>query len=159
MTTLETNLLSKGLTFVQTPKISKAPILEATKDFGRKMKIKYFFRYERNNFNKPQKCFISKSNWVPPDKGTDPDLIECINNFTKEIDELNVLREKPNLTIEEQLTLNNLRKNKDIVIKKADNGSVVVIMDTWNYITEGYRQLNNYNHYEKADIPPERQFK
>ena len=90
LTTLETNLLSKGLTFVQTPKISKAPILEATKDFGRKLKIKYFFRYERNNFNKPQKSFISKSNWVPPDKGTDPDLIESINNFTKEIDELNI---------------------------------------------------------------------
>ena len=36
--------------------------------------------------------------------GTDPDLIECINNVTKEIDELNVLREKPNLTIEEILT-------------------------------------------------------
>ena len=153
LTTLETNLLSKGLTFVQTPKISKAPILEATKDFGRKLKIKYFFRYERNNFNKPQKSFISKSNWVPPDKGTDPDLIECINNFTKEIDELNVLREKPNLTIEEQLTLNNLRKNKDIVIKKADKGSVVVIMDKKNYITEGYRQLNNYNHYEKVNEP------
>ena len=128
LTTLETNLLSKGLTFVQTPEISKAPILEATKDFGRKLKIKYFFRYE------PQKSFISKSNWVPPDKGTDPDLIECINNFTKEIDELHVLREKSNLTIEEQLTLNNLRKNK--VIKKADKGSVVVIMDKKNYITE-----------------------
>ena len=85
LTTLETILLSKGLTFVQTPKISKAPILEPTRDFGRKLKIKYFFRYERNNANKPQKSFISKSNWVPADKGTDPHLIECINNFTKEI--------------------------------------------------------------------------
>jgi len=120
LTTLETNLLNKGLTFVQTPMISKAPILEATRDFRRNLKIKYFFPYERNNFNKPQKCFIAKSNWVPPDKGTDPDLIECINNFTTEIDELNVLREeeKTNLRIEEKLTLNNLRKNKDIVIKK-----------------------------------------
>jgi hypothetical protein len=38
--------------------------------------------------------------------------------------------EKPNLRIEEKLTLNNVRKNKDMVIKKADKGSVVVIMDT-----------------------------
>jgi len=58
---LETILLSKGLTFAQTPKISKAPILEATRDFGRKLKIKYFFRYERNNFIKPQKSVIFKS--------------------------------------------------------------------------------------------------
>ena len=40
-----------------------------------------------------------------------------------------------------------------MVIKKADKGSVVVIMDTQNYITEGYRQLNNDNHYEKINEP------
>ena len=26
-------------------------------------------------------------------------------------------------------------------------------MDKKNYITEGYRQLNNYNHYEKVNEP------
>ena len=41
-------------------------------------------------------------------------------------------------------------KNLDIVIKKADKGSVVVIMDKKNYITELYHQLNNCNQYEKV---------
>ena len=77
----------------------------------------YFFRYEPNNFNQPQKSFISMSNWVSPDTRTDPDLLACINNFTMEIDELNVLREKSNLTIEENLAINNLRKHTDIIIK------------------------------------------
>ena len=36
-----------------------------------------------------------------------------------------------------------------MVIKKADKGSVVLIMDKQNYITEGYHQLNNHNHHEK----------
>jgi hypothetical protein len=83
--------IGNKLRFFQTPNISKAPILEATRDFGRKLKIKYFLRSERNNFDKP--------NWVPTDKGTDPDLLECLNKFTKEIDKLNVLRQKLNLTV------------------------------------------------------------
>jgi len=73
--------------------------LKVTSDFGRKLKIKYFFRYERNNFNKPQTRFRYKSNRVPREKGTDPDLIECRNNFTKEIDELNVLLGKNKFNI------------------------------------------------------------
>ena len=37
-------------------------------------------------------------------------------------------------------------------VKQVANGSVVVvIMDKKSYITEGYRQLNNDNHYENAN--------
>ena len=50
----------------------------------------------------------------------------------KEMEELNVLRGKRNISIEEKLTLNNLLKIK---IQS-------VIMDKKNYITESYRQLN-----------------
>jgi len=111
LTTLERNLLSKGLTFVQTPNISKTLILEATRDFGRKLKIKYFFRYERNNFNKPQKRIISKSYLVQPDKGTDHNLIECINKFTNEIEELSVIQEFV-FTVQEILMLNTYVKQR-----------------------------------------------
>ena len=44
-----------------------------------------------------------------------------------------------------------LRKNLNIVIKKADKGSAVVIMDTVDYLREGYRQLNDRNFYTKLD--------
>ena len=37
------------------------------------------------------------------------------------------------------------RKNPEIVIKKADKGSAVVIMNTTDYLREGYRQLRDHN--------------
>ena len=127
--------------------------MEAIREFGRKLKIKYFFRYERNSYSKNQKTFTYKSNWVPADKVTDPDLLECISNYTKEIGDLNIFKEKSNLSSSERVTLNRLRRNKNIVFKKADKGSVIVIMDKNGYIAEGTRQLNNTAHYEKLDAP------
>ena len=40
-----------------------------------------------------------------------------------------------------------IRKNPDIVIKPADKGSAVVIMDRQTYIQEGLRQLENKDFY------------
>ena len=43
-----------------------------------------------------------------------------------------------NLTKEQWKGLMELRKNPEIVIKKADKGSAVVIMNTTDYLREGY---------------------
>ena len=92
---------------------------------------------------------IIDNNYI--NRNIDPDLLDCISNYTKEIDKLNIVRENSNLNNSERLTLYQLRNSKDLVFKKADKGSVVVIMDKINYLTEGYRQLNNVNHYQKID--------
>ena len=42
-----------------------------------------------------------------------------------------------------------LYNNNDIVIKPADKGGSIVIMNTSDYILEANRQLNNNDHYEK----------
>ena len=47
-----------------------------------------------------------------------------------------------------------LRKNPEIVIKKADKGSAVVIMNTTDYLREGYRQLSDPNFYTKIREDP-----
>ena len=47
-----------------------------------------------------------------------------------------------NLTKEQWKGLMELRKNPEIVIKKADKGSAVVIMNTTDYLREGYRQIS-----------------
>jgi len=51
-----------------------------------------YFRSDFNSYTKNTKAFTSKSNWVPPLKSMDPDLLECINNFTDEIENLQVLK-------------------------------------------------------------------
>ena len=55
-----------------------------------------------------------------------------------------------NLTLNEKRALAELSNNTDIVIKPADKGSAVVVMDRIDYITEGLRQLSNTNHYRET---------
>ena len=41
-----------------------------------------------------------------------------------------------------------LKNNENIVIKKADKGSAVVVMNTTDYLREGYRQLSDQKFYQ-----------
>jgi hypothetical protein len=43
----------------------------------------------------------------------------------------------------ERTALQNLRSNEDIIIKPADKGSAVVVMDKSAYIREAERQLSD----------------
>lgn len=63
------------------------------------------------------------------------------------------LRTQPNLTHEESSSLKDLAQNKEIVIKPADKGSMVVVMDTEQYLWEGYRQLADQKYYCKLKKP------
>ena len=59
---------------------------------------------------------------------------------------------------EELEALKQLRSDNSIVIKKADKGSTVVIMNRDDYIAEVERQLNNSKFYKKLDDNPKEQF-
>ena len=52
-----------------------------------------------------------------------------------------------NINREEQKALENLRNYDDIVIKQADKGSAVVILDRDKYVAEAMRQLNDSEVY------------
>jgi hypothetical protein len=62
-------------------------------------------------------------------------------------------KRKKNLSKPEFKALKSLQNNRKIVIKPADKGSSIVIMDRDNYITEGHRQLSNSSHYKKTNGP------
>lgn len=59
----------------------------------------------------------------------------------------------PNLSREEVRALEELSKNVNIVIKPADKGSAIVILDRGQYLWEGYRQLNDTTYYTKLTSP------
>ena len=63
-----------------------------------------------------------------------------------------------NLTPVERTALQNLRYNEDIIIKPADKGSAVVVMDKSAYIQEAERQLSDDRFYNKSDKDPTKQF-
>ena len=88
--------------------------------------------------------------WVPDNT---PMMIDCLIS----VDELCLAKTninallKQNLTEKERAGIKELVMNRDIVIKKADKGSCVVIMDTTDYLEGGYSQLPNEKFYKKVD--------
>ena len=57
-----------------------------------------------------------------------------------------------NITLGERKGLKDLSRNDKIVIKKADKGSSIVIMDREDYVKEGLSQLENPKFYcEKSE--------
>ena len=58
----------------------------------------------------------------------------------------------------ERTALQSLRSNEDIIIKPADKGSAVVVMDKSAYIREAVRQLSDDRFYSKSDKDPTKQF-
>ena len=121
-------------------------------DFGRKLKLQNYFSHRPNSFTNRSK-FTPKSTWTPPSSMIDKPVLDCISAISKEIENLKIQPETKNLTKMEYKTIKNLQNNVDLVIKKADKGSAVVIMDRQNYINEGFRQLYNPAHYREIDTP------
>ena len=58
---------------------------------------------------------------------------------------------KTNCTKEEYKAIRSLNKNKDIIIKPADKGSAIVILNKQSNIHEGQRQLHNTHFYEETE--------
>ena len=61
---------------------------------------------------------------------------------------------KSNLSKEQRLGLKQLADNPEIIIKKADKGSAVVVMNTTDYLREGYRQLSDTKYNTKLPNDP-----
>ena len=62
-----------------------------------------------------------------------------------------------NFTAKDREALKELSSNQNIIIKEADKGSGIVLMDRDRYITEGLRQLNDVSTYRKLDSDPSRE--
>ena len=63
-----------------------------------------------------------------------------------------------NLKPSERIALHSLKKREDIVIKPADKGSAVVVMDRDHYVSGAERQLNDSTFYKALDHDPTHEF-
>ena len=90
--------------------------------------------------------FTLPSNATPPNPAAS---VEALVMF----DELELSKHSPkrpkrqNISREEKEALQQLREMHDIIIKPADKGSAVVIMNISDYVAEGDRQLADRNFY------------
>ena len=155
-----TRYWKKGNTFVPTP--DKADLGEIHFDvsrFLRRVRLKVHFHIDdesetesQNGFNRlnlvPKALvkFKALNNWSPP--YNDPTLKAFCDNVKKDLlDFKPQVADKCNLTKKEIRAISDLKKNPDIIIKKADKGSSIVVMNKVDYINEGLKQLSDQRYY------------
>lgn len=151
------DLLNRGLTFIPTLEKLKnhhSQLQLDLQEYHRKIKLADFFKNSPVGERRP---FMEPSLWSPSLLEIDPVINNLIKKDTKMFknyynSSLDIHNIK-NLNKEEINALQELKKAKHIVIKPADKGSAVVIMDREQYILEAQRQLDNSMYYKKLDKP------
>ena len=148
----ELGLLSKGFKFIPTPKTHKVKdIHESISELGRKIKIQY--AVDRLNIQSTHVPFTEKGKWTPSSALIHPDLLTHLEELHSLKHSIVKYQESPNLTPFEISALENLKNRTDIVLKPADKGGQVVIMDRKDYVYEGLRQLSINHHYQELEAP------
>lgn len=160
------NVLSKGLTFSPT---SEANAFKTKVDlfrFYRNLHLKVWYHQSNKLLNSTpelntdtthdaKRHFKPKSNFMP--MSSNHTLIAFTQKVSHDIDNMFDKRQnriKHNLSKRERDALNSLTKNEQIIIKPADKGGAVVVMDKSSYIIEAQRQLGNNIYYEQLQRNP-----
>lgn len=140
------------MSFVPSSNSTSSTLLEQdVQTFHRRVKLAAYFEGTREKAPLP---FLPPSLWQPS-SGNLPGVVNqfITRSYRAFKRKIRFIKEKDNLSPEEISALKSLKMNKNIVIKPADKGSAVVIMDRHNYVNEALRQLNNKEHYKALDSP------
>lgn len=140
------SLLEKGLTFSPKPRSFSRELLRRDLHYyHRRLKLRDYF----DNDDFCREPFIQPSVWEP-EWGT---LSESLRDLIKrDIRLFHSFRPQVGgeggLSREERQALRELKENENIVIKPADKGSKIVIMDKQQFRLEAQRQLGNTKYYK-----------
>lgn len=139
-------LLERGLTFVPAPRGNgRGELRGDVHAFNRQLKLLDYFKDSQGTSHLP---FIAKSTWTPNTADISFLTQTLIRNNLKTLTHLQSCRaHTDNLTPQQRVALRQLKCNADLVIKPADKGSAVVVMDRQQYLLEAHRQLDNTTHY------------
>ena len=140
----EVQVVNKGLTFIPTVKIhkgQKSQMMVDVQDYHMRVKLSTYFKRKINEEPIP---FIPKSNWTPKLSALPPSIRSLVRADTCATKTFNwTVRDKTNLSSEEAQALTQLKHNNHVIIKPADKGSAVVILDRDQYIWEAKRQFKS----------------
>ena len=157
LTNAEITVLSKGLKFCPTPMKKDLLNLEIEiKEFIRKIEL--ITEFSENNENSDTDCLVQrKGNYIPKDTN-DPLLISIktqIKSLAENLGSIDTPTTHNNITHEERDAIYKLRDNEDIIIKSADKGGSIIIMDRQYYINKVNECLNNSEVYSKLTKNPD----
>ena len=130
-------------------KFNNAKTKEDLQRFYRRVKLHSYFNdpdkhiqhdptSEESIFNKHKRTM---SSWTPSD--IHPSIATFISRCDEDISRVRVGKQNVNLSRSGYQAIDSLKKNNNIVIKKADKGGAVVVWRKDLYIAEGTRKLSN----------------
>ena len=170
LTPAQISLLDKGLTYIPaTQTVPHNIILERRDRNIGNIKLRDFFQDKEQDYDPKafKNRFKNRSSSVPPVRGLTPQAIRACNNITDYIhkhtankiihgtagNRVKLTNVRFNLTLAEKTALQQLKNNRDIVIKPADKGGAIGILDKRFYEAEGFRQLTNPTYYKEITAP------
>jgi len=165
----EVSLLNKGLSFIPTVKCFPLSLMESCIYRNlRNIKLRdYFFdkdsedntEYDPNAFHNK---FINRSTWIPALNKLSSSCRYALQHLQDYIQKYiysdiwqpnqparlrTFSNNSDNLSPEERSAMRSLKSNSNILIKPADKGGAVVLLDVESYRAEGLRQLHNTDYY------------
>ena len=146
--------MEKGLKFIPTPQlVSKEAVIHGRKQFARNIELAYFFHNKTNHSNYSPKLFVPKSSWEPNDGYLPHDIKSELYILDVLLNKIHITKDTPYMSDLELKALFNLKNMDDVVLRKADKGNAIVIMDRDNYITEVHNQIFNDKYYKPLERP------
>ena len=152
LSTSEITLLSRGLKFTPTPNHNILDIQGDIDEFCRKLRIKEFFH--TTPYTQDNSIVKNPSKFTPPKCRNHQldqvvNLIESTSSFTN-LSSLIPPKTK-NLQTTEKSAITTLINNKNIIIKEADKGGIIVIMERDFYIQKIASIINDPTYYESSN--------
>ena len=159
----EISILEKGLNFIPTPsKEHEAKIVQDFLLFERKLRLYHKLHKseeeiettdESSDDDSPHKILKPSKGWKPDDSEMDPNIMRYKTSVLNDMQSKLKMKKKPrfNISVKERKAIISLKQNSDIIIKPADKGGAIVILNKEDYIKEGERQLQQEQHYKKLD--------
>lgn len=163
LTQSQINLLRRGLNFCPTPPSLRPEDLDADIDaFVRRINLKEYHAPDNIDEIEQDSSYhcsvLEKLNkrdcqaYYRPSR--EPYLNSYVAKLRQDIKETlahNHRFQCDNLNKRERVALKRLSNNKEIIMKPADKGGAIVILNTGDYITEAMRQLNKEEYYKKVE--------
>ena len=158
LNTVEMTVLEKGLGFVPTNELDKFKVNCELQDFFRKIRLRVFFDKNTPDTEgrEDDTGLRPKSTFSPPASAMPPEVLAFENAVLKDISEIDpfLLHTFHNTSKEEFAALEALGRNPDLVIKPADKGGAVVIMNRAAYQIECKRLLSDTRTYRPLTSDP-----
>lgn len=156
----ELSALSKGLSFCPSSgKCNELLLYKDLENFARSLRLKEYYHDSPKDDNMGPRL-PSVTHWTPP-----PQRDKCMDMYIKAV-QRDIIAEyrkrssyRPNLSGKEQRALEILSTRTDVIIKPADKGGAIVVMNQTDYNTEAQRQLSDTSFYQPLPADPTLEYK